>query len=307
MRSADGRLQDHTADSGADWLDVSRGALLIDLDNDGDQDLVVSVSNRVAIHANDGRGRFQAVTAIETPSDLYSLCAADYDSDGDLDIFACGYTRRGQLATGDSFADPVPYHDANNGGPNTLVRNDGALRFVDATQASGLDHNNQRFSYAAAWEDYDNDGDVDLYVANDFGRNNLYQNDAGRFIDVAASEGVEDIGAGMSVAWGDVDHDGWMDLYVGNMFSSAGSRVTSQERFQARFDTAEQADLRRHARGNSLFCRTPDGVFRDRSVEARVDVGRWAWGSIFFDLNNDGWEDLYVANGFFTAEDTVDL
>jgi hypothetical protein len=307
VRDAAGRLRDQTNASGADWLDVSRAALLIDLDNDADQDLVISVSHRVAVHANDGRGRFTLVTAIPTRSDLYSLCAADYDNDGDLDIFACGYTRQGQLAVGDSFADPAPYHDANNGGPNLLLRNEGRFVLVDVTRESGMDQNNRRFSYAAAWEDYDNDGDVDLYVANDFGRNNLYRNDGGRFVDVAAREAVEDIGAGMSVAWGDVDHNGLMDLYVGNMFSSAGSRVTSQKRFQDRFDAVENAQLRRHARGNSLFCRTADGRFRDCSHEARVAAGRWAWGSTFVDINNDGWEDLFVANGFFTSEDTVDL
>jgi hypothetical protein len=73
--------------------------------------------------------------------------------------------------------------------------------------------NNQRFSYAAAWDDYDQDGDFDLYVANDFGRNNLYRNDRTGFEDVADELGVEDTGSGMSVSWGDVNGDGWMDLY----------------------------------------------------------------------------------------------
>jgi hypothetical protein len=307
VRESTGRLRDVTTSCGADWLDVSRAALLLDLDNDGDQDLAVTIDNSVAVHANDGSGRFELAGRIPTEADLYSLCAADYDADGDLDIYACGYTRHGQLAVGDTFANPAPYHDANNGGPNVLLRNEGRLVFSDATSQAGLEQNNRRFSYAAAWEDFDNDGDLDLYVANDFGRNNLYQNQSGRFVDVAARLGVEDIGAGMSVTWGDYDQNGWMDLYVSNMFSSAGNRVTRQKQFQDHFDPEVHRQLQRHARGNSLFSGSPEGMFHDRSREACVDVGRWAWGATFLDINNDGWEDLYVANGFFTSTDTVDL
>jgi hypothetical protein len=307
VRDSNGRLRDETTNSGANWLDVSRAALLLDLDNDADQDLVVTIANFVAVHANDGRGRFSLDRTFPTDADLFSVCAADYDADGDLDIYACGYTRRGQLAVGDSFANPAPYHDANNGAPNILLRNDGGLDFTDVTRQSGMDQNNRRFSYAASWEDYDNDGDADLYVANDFGRNNLYQNQAGQFVDVAAREGVEDLGAGMSVTWGDYDQNGQMDLYVSNMFSSAGNRVTRQKHFQEQFDPEVHVHMQRHARGNSLLSGMPGGTFRDCSREARVDVGRWAWGASFLDMNNDGLEDLYVANGFFTSEDTVDL
>ena len=73
---------------------------------------------------------------------------------------------------------------------------------------------------------------LDLYVANDFGRNNLYRNDGGRFVDVAGQAGVEDMASGMSASWGDYNQDGHMDLYVGNMFSSAGNRIAYQQRFK---------------------------------------------------------------------------
>ena len=102
-----------------------------------------------------------------------SLAAADFDEDGDLDVYACCYSQR---ATSPLMGRPVPYHDANNGGRNLLFRNDGRWRFQDVTRQVGLDENNRRFSFAACWEDYDNDGDLDLYVANDYGRNNLYEN-----------------------------------------------------------------------------------------------------------------------------------
>jgi len=179
--------------------------------------------------------------------------------------------------------------------------------------ALGLDVNNRRFSFAASWEDYDNDGDPDLYVANDYGRNNLYRNDRGeegrhQFVDVAAEAGVEDISAGMAVSWGDYDADGWMDLYVSNMWSSAGNRVAYQRQFQSGAEAETLAAMQRHARGNSLFRNLGNGTFEDVSVSQGVTLGRWAWGSRFVDLNSDGWEDLVVANGFITQpDDTGDL
>jgi hypothetical protein len=189
-----------------------------------------------------------------------------------------------------------------------LLRNDGNWQFNDVTEATGLNHNNNRFSYAAAWEDYDNDGDPDLYVANDFGRNNLYQNTKGRFVDVAAELGVEDMAAGMSATWADFNRDGHLDIYVGNMFSAAGNRITFQRQFKPGASNDMRAQYQRHARGNTLFQASSEGPgFRDVSVEQGVTMGRWAWGSIFVDLNNDGWEDLVVANGFISTEDTGDL
>ena len=120
---------------------------------------------------------------------------------------------------------------------------EGEWKFVDVTAEAGLDENNQRFSWAACWEDFDNDGDQDLYVANDFGRNNLYANQDGRFTDIAQRANVEDSASGMSAAWGDVNGDGQMDLYVGNMFSSAGGRITFQPEFKPGADEQSQASL----------------------------------------------------------------
>ena len=167
--------------------------------------------------------------------------------------------------------------------------------------------NNRRFSYASAWEDYDNDGDLDLYVANDFGRNNLYRNDGGKFKDVAPTAGVEDLSAGMSVTWTDYNNDGWMDIYVSNMFSSAGNRIAFQREFQSDADGSTKGLFQRHARGNTLFENAKDGTFRDVSLEANVTLGRWAWGSRFVDINNDGWQDILVANGFLTQSNPDDL
>ena len=191
---------------------------------------------------------------------------------------------------------------------NHLLANLGDWRIEDVTEAAGLDVNNQRFSYAASWEDFDNDGDLDLYVANDFGRNNLYQNNDGRFTDIAANAGVEDISAGMSVSWSDYNQDGLMDIYVGNMFSSAGNRIAYQRQFREGLDAGANRALKRHARGNSLFQNGGDGTFQDVTLSAGVNMGRWSWSSHFADVNNDSHEDLLIVNGMVTsAEDTGDL
>jgi hypothetical protein len=308
QQQPDGSARDISSDAGVDFWDHSHAALFLDLDNDGDQDLVVATALGLLFLENDGRMRFRLRATKLCPEAMpFTLAAADYDQDGDVDLFAACYSPRMSAVTNGLLARPIPYHDANNGGRNCLFRNEGHWRFVDVTKQVGLDQNNRRFSLAAAWEDYDNDGDPDLYVANDYGRNNLYRNDGGRFTDVAQAAGVEDISAGMSVSWGDYNGDGQMDLYVSNMWSSAGQRVTYQRQFLPSTTEETRSNFRRHARGNSLFMNMGDGTFSDVSDDAGVTMGRWAWGSTFVDLNNDGREDLVVANGFITGEDTKDL
>ena len=307
LRQADGSMVDASAASGVDWLDSTRAAIFVDLDNDGDQDLVLTHSTTVVVQENDGNGNFSVRQTVDTISRLFSINAIDYDNDSDLDLFICGYSSAANARPEDVFVSPVPYHDANNGGPNYLLRSDGNWEFTDVTKQVGLDANNLRFSLASTWDDFDNDGDLDLYVANDFGRNNLYRQDAGSFIDIAGDADVEDIGPGMSATWNDYNNDGFVDLYVSNMFSSAGSRITHNAQFKPGVDDKDLAGFRRHARGNSLFQNDRQGGFVDQSVPSAVTMGRWAWGSLFADLNNDGWRDIYVANGFVTADDNNDL
>jgi len=308
IQNPDGTLTDHTTQSGADWLDYCASALIVDLDNDGDRDLVVSQDFKLLLMENDGSGRFELSFGSSTHAQTFSINAADFDLDGDLDIYACGYNPSADRVRSGALGEPLPYHDAQNGGKNMLLRNDGGWQFNDVTETVGLGHNNNRFSFAAAWEDYDDDGDPDLYVANDYGRNNLYKNTGGRFVDVAAELGIEDMSAGMSASWADFNRDGRLDIYISNMFSAAGNRITFQRQFKPGASETMVAQYQRHARGNSLFQAGPDGGgFSDVSVEQGVTMGRWAWGSRFVDLNNDGWEDLVVANGFISTEDTGDL
>lgn len=237
--------------------------------------------------------------------DATSLAAADVDLDGDLDLYLCSYA-----SPYDHSALPVPYHDARNGKPNRFLENHGDWIFIEGTEEKGLDQNNDRFSFAASFEDYDLDGDPDLYVANDFGRNNLYRNDGGRFVDVAAEAGVEDISAGMGVSWGDYDGDGRFDLYVSNMYSSAGNRIAYQRRFQRGATEDVLGQYQRHAHGNTLFRNLGGERFLDVTAgqgPLGVTMGRWAWGALFADLDRDGWLDILSPNGFLTEEKDDDL
>ena len=308
--NGNGTFSDVSRQAGLDVLDETSMALFGDLDGDGDQDVIL-IGAAPLLFRNDGNGSFrfddEALGIDEGRAAMFTGAAlADYDLDGDLDLYVCAYDF---WQPGQEYDAPTPYYDAVNGPPNLLFRNDGSGNFKEVADAAGLGPTNDRFSFAAAWGDYDDDGDPDLYVANDFGRNNLYRNRGdGTFDEVAAELGVEDLGAGMSAAWGDYDSDGDLDLYTANMWSSAGLRLTGSERFQDIAPTAPQrAMFRRQAQGNSLFRNDGERGFSDVSDEAGVRTGRWAWSSDFVDLDTDGLLDLFVQNGYITGERLDDL
>ena len=311
IQQSDGTAIDRSQESGTDWLDHTSSALIVDLDNDGDQDLVAATDTGLLLMENDGTGQFQLRATLATrDTDTKSLSAADFDDDGDLDLYICiDFAKQISLRTEANVE--FVYHDANDGAANVLFRNDigddGTWRFTDVTKQVGLDTDNRRHSLANAWEDYDNDGDLDLYVANDYGQNCLYQNNGGHFTNVAVEANAVDSASGMSVSWGDYNHDGWIDLYVANMFSSAGNRITRNAQFKPGAEDEMRNIYSRFAKGNTLLENTGNGQFREVSEAAGVEMGRWAWSSVFADINNDSWDDLLVANGYITTEDTGDL
>ncbi|MCY2958590.1 MAG: CRTAC1 family protein [Planctomycetota bacterium] len=301
--AADGTAHDVALEAGVAFLDGSSAALFADLDGDGDEDLGVATGNVLLLAWNDGHGRFPEGSVLRAPDapEIYSVAAADVDLDGDLDLYACRYVEGGVIGGA-----PAPYHDAHNGAKNLFWRNEGSRNFRECATEVGLDAGNDRFSLAAVFEDFDDDGDADLYVTNDFGRNNLYVNAAGHFTDVAASAGAEDIAASMGAAVGDVDQDGDLDLYVTNMESPTGSRIARDERFLPQ-RPADRPAYVRHARGNSLLrCESPLR-FSDALESSGARRGGWAWGSTFTDWNADGLPDVFVPNGFVSGSRVEDL
>ena len=305
IQQKDGKALELSKEWGVDWIEDSRSSVIADFDNDGDQDLAVACYGMVIIANNNNQRGFEPVTVLRTSWSTSSLAAADYDNDGLIDLYVCAYVNEDNGDSIGTGSNEFVYHDAENGAANTLFKNTtndpGNLSFIDVTDEAGLNINNSRWSFAASWEDYDNDGDQDLYVANDYGRNNLYNNDKGKFTDLASETDSEDSASGMSVSWGDYDRDGNMDLYVSNMFSAAGNRITNQKQFKNSTQQSVRERFRRFARGNTLL-RNTGQIFQDTSVSAGVNMGRWAWGSNFIDFNNDTFPDLIVANGYLTSK-----
>ena len=293
--------------AGVDIEDDTSAALFLDLRNLGRQDLVVLRGSGPLLFLNDGKGRFtpspDAFRFAQAPQGGFTgMAAADYDRDGKLDLYLCTYSFFQSEA---QFRYPVPYFDAQNGPPNFLFRNrlnpDGTGYFEDTTASSGINENNNRYSFAPAWCDYDGSGWPSLYVANDFGRNNLYRNENGRFRDVAAASGVEDIGPGMSAAWFDQNGDGRPDLYVANMWTAAGQQIVRHKNFPYPFNET----WRGHTKGNSFYRNLGEGKFQ---AETRgIEMGRWGWSADAADFDNDGRAELFLTCGMITGPKQPDL
>ncbi|MCI5082514.1 MAG: FG-GAP-like repeat-containing protein, partial [Saprospiraceae bacterium] len=249
-----GQFTDITEELGLHQSYQSRVVTWGDLNNDGWLDLYIGNFNSPDViylnngPDNQGQFSFTDVTANSGISqnnfeDPKAVLMADYDQDGDLDIYLSNFNDQ-----------------------NRLYRNNGDLTFTDVVYEAGV--TDIQMSMSAIFFDYDNDHDVDLYLVHDFDIPNiLYRNDGnGQFTDVSAEAGVDYAGDGMGVDAADINRDGFLDLYVSNLYE------------------------------NVLFLNNGDGTFTDISQSAGVDDYGMAWGTFFLDYNNDGWSDIYVIN-----------
>lgn len=265
------------------------GVAVGDIDNDGRPDLYVTNYGANVLYRNRGGDRFaDATQAAGAGGDQYSASAAffDYDRDGDLDLYVANYVvfdaenlpAEPQLCTFFSGLQVYCGPKGLVGAPDVLYRNDGDGAFTDVTQASGVAAANRYYGLGVVPVDYDSDGDSDLFVANDETPNVLFQNQGdGTFQDIALIAGVAyngdgDVEAGMGADFGDYDQDGDPDLYVTHFFTET----------------------------NTLY-RNEGGVrFSDVTTTAGLaaaTVEMLGWGTRFFDYDNDGRLDLFVANG----------
>ena len=306
----DGSFEDVTEKAGVAVLDNTACALFADFRNQGLQDLLVVCGSGPLMFVNQGDGTFvqkrDAFKFARPPQGTFTHAAlADYDRDGRLDIYFCMY----QYYLGlDQYHYPVPYFDARNGPPNCLLHNEGDGTFVERTEQAGLSVDNNRYSFACAWGDSNSNGLPDLCVANDFGTTQLYRNNGdGTFKVVSGQAHVEDVGAGMSSCWADVNNDGHQDIYITSMWEAAGQRVSEQAQFHAEAPDKIRELYQRHARGNALYRNQGNGTFKNVGYDAGVEMGRWSWSADFWDFDHDGFQDLYVTNGYITAEDRKDL
>ncbi len=300
----DGTFEDVTDEAGVGVLDNTACALFADFRNTGLQDLLVVCGSGPLLFLNRGDGTFtpkrDAFRFAKPPEGTFtSASVADYDGDGRLDIYFCLYSYYLGL---DQYHYPAPYFDARNGPPNFLLHNEGDGTFVDRTAAAGLNAENDRYSFACGWGEAADSNHPDLYVVNDFGRNNLYRNNGdGTFRAVSTAAHVEDVGAGMSAAWGDFNNDGRPDLLVANMWSAAGQRVSQQPNFHPEAPEPVRSLYQQHARGNGLYRNAGDSTFTTAARTSGTEAGRWAWCSDFLDFDHDGYSDIYVTNGYITS------
>ena len=304
QNDGDGTFTDVAFSAGIQDAGRGNGGCAADYDNDGDQDLFITNYGMSRLYRNEADGTFTDVTAsslsdYDDNSHRYHSstgCAwGDYDQNGLLDLIVVRHI---------SYEEPVLSREGQVltliGGV-TLYHNDGLGGFRDVTRLLGDDSSPMPSSYGAGlgnvwgagfqpiWIDFDNDGDLDIYVANDFGAevhpNVLWRNDGldgdGRwaFRDTSAGSGSNVPMYGMGLAVGDYDLDGFFDFYVTNI-------------------------------GNSvLLTNDGDGVsFTDKAEEAGVGIGmlgvkkRVTWGTVFFDYDNDRDEDLYVVSGYLKIQ-----
>jgi hypothetical protein len=284
----DGTFEDVAASAGLADLNrpgdgVSMGSVWGDFDNDGREDVLVYRYGYLALFRNvDGR-RFTDVTeqaGLRRWVNSNGAIWLDYDRDGLLDLYVTAYFRSDvdlwHLTTTRIMHNSFEF--ATNGGKNILFHNLGGGKFEDVTDRMGVGGN--RWTLAAASADFDGDGWPDIYVANDYGPEELYLNDHGhRF--VLTKAGLEsESKSGMSVALGDAFNRGQLDAFVTNISERGYLFQNNNLRLN------QMAD---------------GGRFRNVAEGQVADAG-WAWGSQFGDLNNDGANELFVANGFISGD-----
>ena len=251
------RFENIASDLGLDTMGMCGGAIVDDFNGDGFLDIIVSdwgTSAQMRYFRNNGDGSFTERTEAAGLTGLFgglNMLQADYDNDGDIDI----------LVLRGAWLERAGRH------PNSLLRNDGEGRFRDVTAEAGLGLVHYP-TQTAGFADYDNDGDLDLYIGNETFPSQLFENDGrGGFRDVAVRAGVTNDRYTKGVTWGDYDGDRFPDIYVSNIDGD-----------------------------NRLYHNNGDGTFSDVAPKLGVTKPAKSFPTWFWDFNNDGNLDIYVSS-----------
>ena len=290
-QDSDLKFSDITAKAGLTRKGWGMAVSVADFDNDGWQDLYVTGYGGNVLYRNLGNCKFEDVTekaGVRAGGFSTGAAWADYDRDGHVDLFVPRYVHEDMNALPDTHANGTPCNylavrvlcgpDGLTGESDLLFHNRGDGTFEEVSQKAGVDDPDHRFGMQALWADFENDGWPDLYVANDTGANYLYRNKHdGTFEDIglwsgSALTGEGRLHASMGIDVSDFTHTGRYSILVTNF---------SQE-------------------GASLFYNLGKAGFDDIAASAGLLLPTFpyvGWGDAFFDMDNDGWPDIFVANG----------
>ncbi len=286
----DGTFTDVTEKAGVAGGGYGMGVAVGDYNNDGMPDIYVTQVGRSILYRNNGDGTFTDVTekaGVAAPGWATSAVWFDYDNDGRLDLFVCNFVQTGGPLTCIADEDGTHHYCIPRifkPTPSWLFHNNGDGTFTDVSKESGIAAHLGK-AWGAVATDINNDGRMDLFVANDTVPDFLFVNDGkGHFQETGFAANVAygqegNARSGMGVDSADVNQDGWMDLFVANL---------DVEIF-------------------SLYQNNRDGTFEDISIPAGIGMDtKWmsGWGLKFFDYDNDGNLDLILGNGF--PDDLVD-
>jgi enediyne biosynthesis protein E4 len=271
---------------------VCMGAVWGDYDNDGYEDLFVYRWGKPELfHNNKGKG-FTRVGDIKLPDRVNANSAiwVDFDRDGHLDLFLTGYwdEKIDLWHLKDTKIMPDSFEYASNGARKYLLRNKGDGTFEDVTEKMGIKTRSWVLAVGAA--DLCGTGYPDLFVANDYGVPELYANHEGkRFEEIGKKSGVaERPKSGMNVSFGDISNQGRFCTYISNI-TERGVLLQGNNLWVPKRDFA----------GDNLR-------FTNEANQRGVDSGGWSWGAQFGDLNNDGWLDLFLTNGYISNDKARD-
>ncbi len=287
----DGTFTDVAADVGladlnAEGTGACMGSVWADIDNDGYEDVVIYKWGVTELFRNVEGQSFERLTeSAGLPPWANIGCATwlDYDRDGHVDLLLAGYwpdsVRLEELE--DTRIMPESFEYARNGGSTWLYRNLGNGRFQDVTEETGL--TSSRWTLAVLATDFNQDGFPDVFLSNDYGVSELFVNEEGRrFREIGKRSGVGFAPkSGMNAAVGDIFNDGRLALYESNI-SEEGVLI----------------------QGNNLWLQQSEGSlqFDNLASVLGVELGGWSFGAQFGDLNNDGFVDLYLTNGYVSGD-----
>ncbi len=277
-------FRDATATKGKGLIksmpDASYGTAVIDADNDGRVDLFVARDNGITLYLNKAGG-FQA-QKLDIPfnpkSSPLSITLADLNNDGWVDIFASSYLRLEHVQGLTNFS-------AGYGAESLLLMNNGDNTFRDVTKAAGVQFTHNTFT--AVFSDVDRDQDQDLIVAYDTGRVRTYKNNGDGTFTNATNPGSEWCGYPMGIAVGDYDNNGHIDFF----FSNVGDTPPGSVARGALPPGVYHSEL-------MLFSNNGGFNFEDTAPAVKAANYEFSWGTVLDDLNNDGREDIIIAQNY---------